>query len=318
MTVHKTLVGLAAGLGFALCAVAAQAAEDPAAKPAIYAEKGEQTCLKCHDEAPYTDILKTPHAVKADGRTPFAQHGCESCHGASPDHVASRPAKGEKKARPAIVFGGPDASLPAERAAVCLTCHKGDAQSHWKGSAHAKNDVACNDCHTVHAAKDPILSKVTQPEKCFTCHSQQRAESFQYSHHPVREGKVACSDCHNTHGARGKFLLKQVNINETCYQCHAEKRGPLLFEHPPVRENCDNCHTPHGSSQASLLTERMPYLCSSCHDHHSVVFGNQDLPGGGRSVATGQALNGPQARSCTNCHSAVHGSNSPSGSALAR
>ncbi len=54
-------------------------AEEP-----IYAAKGEVTCMKCHDEAPVTDILKTPHAVKGDSHTPMAQHGCESCHGASP------------------------------------------------------------------------------------------------------------------------------------------------------------------------------------------------------------------------------------------
>lgn len=318
MKFSKTIVGLLAGLGLAWCAASAQAAEDTAAKPAVYAEKGEQTCLRCHDDPNITVIQQTPHGVKGDARTPAANHGCESCHGASPEHIASR---GKDKAPTAIRFKGPNASSPAERSAMCLTCHKGDEQSHWKGSAHATNDVACDNCHTVHAKKDPILSKATQPEKCFTCHTEQRAESFQYSHHPIREGKVTCSDCHATHGSTAKPLLKEANLNLTCYNCHADKRGPYLNEHAPVRENCDNCHTPHGSSQASLMVERVPDLCITCHDHHSAVFTKNVLPNkGGAPVATSSiadiTLNN---RGCMNCHPAVHGSNSTSGGpALAR
>ena len=100
---------------------------------------------------------------------------------------------------------------------------------------------------------------------CFTCHAQQRAESFEFSHHPIREGKVVCSDCHNPHGSPGPKLLKEFTVNETCYTCHADKRGPLLWEHEPVREDCTNCHTPHGSTEARLLKERPPYLCQQCH-----------------------------------------------------
>ena len=33
----------------------------------------------------------------------------------------------------------------------------------------------------------------------------------------------------------------------------------------PVRENCLNCHTPHGSNQASLLVTPIPFLCQQCH-----------------------------------------------------
>ena len=70
-----------------LIGAAAQAAEAPPEK--AFAAKGEQTCLKCHVEAPAINILDTVHAVKGDERTPFAEHGCEGCHGASPEHSAS-------------------------------------------------------------------------------------------------------------------------------------------------------------------------------------------------------------------------------------
>ena len=42
----------------------------------------------------------------------------------------------------------------------------------WEGSAHQVNNKACTDCHTAHAAKDPVTVKFTQPDKCFTCHAR--------------------------------------------------------------------------------------------------------------------------------------------------
>lgn len=318
MIFKKLVIGLASSLAITLCAITAQAADSPEAAPAapVYAAKGEQTCLKCHDDNPKVmAIVGTPHSFKGDSRTPAAQHGCESCHGASPGHVAGR---GKDKPLPAVRFVGPNASPVAERNAVCLTCHENQARINWQGSQHASNDVACNTCHTVHARKDPVLVKDTQPEKCFTCHSQQRAESFERSHHPVREGKVSCSDCHNVHGSVGPKLVKEFTINETCYNCHAEKRGPFLFEHEPVRESCTNCHTPHGSSQAAMLTERMPYLCSSCHsstgNSSGGFFGGHTSLQGGSTGAQVYMNN----RSCLSCHSNIHGSNNAGGQAFLR
>jgi predicted CXXCH cytochrome family protein len=99
---------------------------------------------------------------------------------------------------------------------------------------------------------------------------RERADSFKYSHHPIREGKVVCSDCHNPHGSPGDTkLLKEFTVNETCYNCHADKRGPMLWEHQPVRDNCLNCHTPHGSNQPRLMKEQMNFLCASCHSAES-------------------------------------------------
>lgn len=336
MMARHLLIGMFAGamLMISSGAFAADASSSPAPVPA-YAAKGEQTCLKCHDDHPTVDILDTAHAVKGDSRTPFADHGCESCHGASPEHVSSanKVKEGEKPLPPTVVFNGPHATPVKERTEICLTCHQNSARIGWVGSTHSKNDVACNSCHTVHAKKDPLLVKASQPEKCFACHTQQRAESFQFSHHPIREGKVSCSDCHSVHGTQGETkLTKEFTVNETCYNCHADKRGPMMWEHQPVREECTSCHNPHGSAQARLLTERLPYLCIGCH---SAVNGTAGHPGssngnsiaffGGKQVlpanaaAAGFANVGGsispylQYRACTNCHSQVHGSNSPNG-----
>jgi DmsE family decaheme c-type cytochrome len=278
-----------------------------AAEPAqaAYSANAVQSCLReCHDRAPINLILQTPHAIKGDARTPFAQHQCETCHGASPGHI-------ETSSTPvSIVFKGPKASPVAARNAKCLSCHQSGLRINWNGSQHQRNDVACTGCHTIHTSKDPLRVRTSQPEKCFTCHAEQRAQANRKSHHPILEGKVVCADCHNPHGSPQEKMLVKARVNDTCYKCHADKRGPFLSEHAPVREDCTLCHTPHGSTQVRLLKERPPYLCQQCHDtsHHS------GSPYGGETLIRGRAPQ-PQAvgRGCLNCHSQVHGSNSPSG-----
>lgn len=281
----------------------------------LYSAGGASTCLQCHNEQPVTDILNTPHAMKGDARTPFGQHECESCHGPSDAHVSGF-AKGTL-AEPTVVFKGPKVSSVAVRNQVCLGCHQDSDHANWQGSPHQINNLACVSCHTIHVNKDPVLVRSSQPFTCFNCHSQQRAESSEYSHHPIQEGKVVCEDCHNPHGSAGPHLMKEFTVNETCYNCHAEKRGPMLWEHQPVRENCLNCHTPHGSNEPRLMKTRLNFLCSSCHSAVSnssggAFGGAHSLPGNLAGTATfNSAL--ANNRLCLNCHSQVHGSNSPNG-----
>lgn len=295
-------------------ATPAFAASAPDKGDGLYSEHGTATCMQCHNEAPATDILKTAHAMKGDARTPAGQHGCESCHGPSDAHARGFAAG--KPTLPAVVFNGPNASPVSVRNQACLGCHQDAKRMNWGGSAHQNANLACVSCHTMHVVKDPILTRATQPGKCFTCHAQQRAESFEYSHHPMREGKVVCSDCHSPHGSAGPKLLKEMTVNQTCYGCHADKRGPMLWEHQPVRENCLNCHTPHGSNEARLLKDRMNFMCSTCHSSTSNYSGGAF--GGAHSTLSQRdnaAFNSALAnnRTCLDCHSQVHGSNSPNG-----
>ncbi len=299
------ILGLLAAV---FCAFVGSAAS--AQTPANFAGGGAETCLKCHNDAKVNPILQTPHAMKGDQHTPFAQQGCESCHGPSAAHVQSR------QNPPEVVFKGKNISPVKERNEVCLTCHQSGLRMNWQGSKHDANDAACTNCHQTHVHKDPVLVKQTQAEKCFTCHSEQRSQIFRFSHHPVREGKVTCSDCHNPHGSPGPKLLKEVTVNETCYNCHAEKRGPLAWEHQPVRENCLTCHNPHGSNQPRLLIQRSPYLCQECHSnsgHQANPQSGQQLPGKTNFNGTIGINFRAFSRGCVTCHSQIHGSNSPGG-----
>ncbi|MBU0947093.1 MAG: hypothetical protein KJ804_01265 [Proteobacteria bacterium] len=85
-------------------------------------------------------------------------------------------------------------------------------------------------CHLLHTPS----STVQQPVVCFECHKATKVAVRKQSHHPIMEGKVNCSDCHNPHGSLSKGMLKTESVNQLCYQCHADKRGPFIFEHPPV------------------------------------------------------------------------------------
>lgn len=313
-----TLLGSLAGL-LLMPALLAWAAGPMAPEAQGYTEGGPKLCLSCHDDAKVAEILHMPHAVTGDRRTPFAQHGCESCHGPADDHAQNR-----FKPPPVVMQKGPQQSPVAVRNAPCMSCHQGGLRMNWPGTQHANHNIACNDCHTIHVRKDPILVKVTQAVKCFTCHPDRCADSYKFSHHPVHKGLVVCTDCHAPMGSPGPRLLKEVMVNEVCYNCHAEKRGPFLYDHAAVRENCLPCHNPHGSLQAKLLIQRAPYLCQECHDnntHAATPYGAGALPGKTYTPSVGTAAGLAQMgsryqlmlRGCVNCHSEIHGSNSPGG-----
>ena len=296
------------------------APSETAALTAKEALAKDKVCTRCHDEsetAPVLSLYQTKHGVRGDTRTPT----CQSCHGESEKHLKGDPGvKGT--APPDIVFkkGAFAQTDDAERSEQCITCHKGNTRTNWDGGQHQTNSVACNDCHKVHTPADKVMNKLTQTQVCFTCHKEQRADSHKISTHPIDVGKVVCGDCHNAHGSTGPKMLKKNTLNETCFMCHAEKRGPMRFQHQPVSEDCSYCHTPHGSNIAPLLKDRPPFLCQDCHDGP-----HQSKNPFGANVAGKQFSNNitaPNAnatgRACMNCHSQIHGSNSPAGGYLQR
>ncbi len=283
-----------------------------------YSKYGADTCLQCHDQAsnfPVMAVFNSAHGTKDSKNAPFSTSGlqCEACHGAVGEHAVKRLRKGEKRA-PMIAFSARDSIAAEEKSAICLSCHQKSAATHWQGSSHQANNLTCHDCHQIHVSEDPILTKSNQLEQCGQCHKNAKLMAHRASTHPLRSGQMGCSDCHQPHDSNSDKLLIADTVNETCFQCHAEKRGPFLWEHEPVTDSCLNCHQAHGSNQASLLTQRAPYLCQNCHSsqgHPSFSFGSSNLP----QQSPSAFLLG---RSCNNCHSKVHGSNHPSGSRLQR
>lgn len=270
---------------------------------------GIETCMGCHEDK-YQDFMKGMHGKKENPRTPAAREGCESCHGSGVDHANEGGGKGVGG-----IFSFDEKMDAADKSSKCLLCHEESKhQAFWDLSKHKSADVACSDCHSIHAGGDKYLRE-RQPDLCFGCHKDIRSQTNRQSHHPIKEGKVSCTDCHDVHGEFSANMIKADSVNELCYKCHSDKRGPFMWEHPPVEENCLNCHTPHGSNHSKLLARKTPYLCQSCH----IVGFHPRVPYGSASTFdppdTALEPNKLVARACLNCHSNIHGSNGPHGAA---
>jgi DmsE family decaheme c-type cytochrome len=283
------------GAGFFCAIVLAappQTAKNPdaPAKATVHADfVGAETCASCHEEVA-KGFASNPHTKMA------LMHGstgvtCENCHGAGSEHVA----------------GGGDVTKifnPAKHSMKevdekCLGCHSG-AHPDFDRSPHAKANVGCITCHSIHASKEETLLKAAQPTLCFQCHADQKSQFDMPFHHKVNEGLVKCSDCHDVHGTFEKSNLRSRNdSNLICTKCHTEMRGPFVYEHTPVKgEGCMGCHTPHGSQNARLLNmPNINVLCNQCHS--PVAAGTVHGMNAGSSELT----------PCTDCHTYIHGSN---------
>jgi DmsE family decaheme c-type cytochrome len=287
----------------------------------------DASCATCHEQIAQ-GFFKTVHGKakknaslfgRSDGPS-IAAVSCQTCHGDGAEHIAG--------GGDITKIKNPSKLNAFEASQNCMQCHsQTKAHSNWRGSKHEAAGLSCLDCHSAHhspiaklsesklfdttQAENKLLKKRTEAETCYQCHTDIRKAQFQRSTHlfrnESREHQINCSSCHESHGGIGGKLMRTANTNETCYQCHAEKRGPFLFEHSPVRENCGSCHKAHGSNNAALLAAKSPMLCQQCH----IQGRHQTVPGVRNSAFT-------LSRGCVNCHSQIHGSNHPSGINLQR
>lgn len=110
---------------------------------------GVEQCLSCHSEPPASNILDSRHGNTNNPATPFAQDGCQNCHGMSADHASSMQS-------PAVVFKVDSALYQASPAGVqnqmCLSCHLAEDEALRQGGIHPNNGTACAACHTIHRA----------------------------------------------------------------------------------------------------------------------------------------------------------------------
>ena len=277
---------LLATTGIMLCLFSSSAM----AEQASYA--GTDTCLECHED------MATELSASLHGKALIA--GCEACHGPGSAHVAS-------PSRQSIISFGRGAAQDAKtQSQQCLECHAASQEvALWDMGKHASRDVACSSCHSIHDGYSPLPS---MPETCYGCHLNVKEDANKQSRHPIKEGEMSCGDCHNPHGTTAEAMLRDETINQLCYQCHADKRGPFMWEHPPVAENCATCHSPHGSRHKKMLVQKTPNLCQSCHDwslHVGTAYGQAN------SFAGTSPSNRFFGKSCQNCHINIHGSRAP-------
>jgi predicted CXXCH cytochrome family protein len=224
---------------------------------------GSAECQQCHDEI-YRDFQTADHA-RLIAAGPNAIHaGCESCHGPSSLHVESG---GEVMPPFSFTSGRPQTLGTTARLA--------------RTSARSDEGV------------------------CYHCHNDVRGQFNLPHHHPVPEGKMSCTQCHPPHKGSAHLTggTRLMSRNAGCVECHPAQRGPFAFEHEAVRQGCTTCHTPHGSVNNKMLTERNSNLCLKCHFQ-------QVKPGGTILIGGSDHTLRMQRGTCwsAGCHEAVHGS----------
>lgn len=283
------VLGVLVSSSCVLAAPGAKAAGGHASQAAASDYVGSETCATCHDEVA-KGFAANPHTKIA------AMHGagtsCESCHGPGKAHV-------DGGGDVTKIFNPAKASTQ-EVDKTCLGCHAG-AHPNFERSPHAKANVGCISCHSVHNSKGTEhLLRASQPTLCFQCHTDVKPQFGMPFHHKVDEGLVKCSDCHDVHGTfLPSNLRSTADQNAICTKCHMETRGPYVYEHAPIKaEGCLACHSPHGSQNPRMLNvANVNQLCNQCH--------SQVAAGTVHGMGAGSAELAP----CTSCHTYIHGSN---------
>ncbi len=275
---------------------------------------GSEVCRTCHPDV-WSKFFKNPHypglaGIKETNETT----GCESCHGPGKAHVAAHGGKST-----IIVFSE---LAPKQRMNACLRCHASDpVRFNVTRSVHTDNGVVCTECHSIHKPATPrkLLAR-TQPQLCYTCHADIRAQFQMPYKHRVNEGAMGCIDCHNPHGAdapswrmgtRPRMVGRALPNQEACLRCHVDKQGPFAFTHPPVSvEGCEMCHYPHGSTNPRLLRRPVVFtLCLECHNG-AKPYGREG--NGIQPLSPAHNMADPRYQNCTSCHVSIHGSNQDS------
>lgn len=278
---------------------------------------GTENCLSaCHfHDDKKQNLDASTMGIQLYEKTGMPLVDCETCHG--PGSLAIEGITREKVEKDAQE-GKQTAcnyetlisikNLPAQaKSLICLKCHTATADfnlHNWNAGAHNISDVACSDCHDIHAGPDLRVEPNETTELCQKCHPETRVEFSLPSRHPVPEKRVFCTNCHESHGTINDNLLRRSTIKDTCSYCHSEKAGPFLFEHAENTEDCTSCHSPHGSVNNNLLTISEPFLCMQCHAGH-------------RTSTTSTTKQEFYTR-CTDCHSQIHGTDIPGATGTGR
>lgn len=271
-------------LGILILAAGGAAVGGPAARAQEETER--EFCAQCHEET-VDAFTAGPHGqAMAAVSQEILDRSCATCHGPVETHLEEFTAESiERWPKPA----------------ACLECHPNAAGALAKSTpGHARNAVACLDCHGPGHAEPPAAPLLLGEPRtlCGGCHADVKAAFSQpYSH---REGSETfeCTTCHAVHGGgeAGRFAF--LGNGGVCITCHSDKAGPFVFPHPPREvDGCVGCHEPHGTSNPRQLTRRTVLnLCLECH---------ADVP-----VRSFHDFTQARFRRCQTCHRAVHGSNS--------
>ena len=171
----------------------------PGAAQAPQAEMTGQSpaiCMTCHNAEAINIIAESPH---------HGEINCEECHGPGSLHVGRA---GSRKRAPMIAFtlDATFAAPAAVRNGQCLNCHReSEGMAEWEGSQHG--NLICGQCHTGHAATEPMREKAGQDERCFGCHQDTQEQHPQFTSAGITTEhlrELKCWTCHDVHQLRAE------------------------------------------------------------------------------------------------------------------
>ena len=163
---------------------------------AQYTEEGVERCISCHAGDRMNVMAKTAHGNKENPQSPYATHGCESCHGAGSLHVSR--ARGGVGFPLLMAFRQEE---PREQhIAACIGCHGNKLGKRegmqWTGNIHDSIGMTCVNCHQLHTKNDPMKNQKQQKEKCSQCHSAQLGAHKKLG---ISLDNMKCFGCHDIH-----------------------------------------------------------------------------------------------------------------------
>ena len=167
---------------------------------AQFTAEGVAGCLRCHAGDHSSIVAETAHGNEENPYTPYANHGCESCHG--PGSFHSSRARGGV-GFPALLTFRRGEEPRQEQNQACTSCHgkdMGELQGmQWEGSLHEQKGMTCNFCHQLHAVENQMRDLQLQREQCSKCHKRKIAAHADFASEGIVFEKLLCSTCHNVH-----------------------------------------------------------------------------------------------------------------------
>lgn len=167
---------------------------------ASFTEQGTERCLDCHAGEKMTVVAESAHGNIDNPHSPYAQQGCESCHGKGSLHVSR--ARGGA-GFPALIRFKRRGSSVEEQNNACLDCHAEDMGAlegmAWKGSLHDTGRMTCGSCHQMHAAADIMAVSSEQKATCAGCHDEQIEVHPKFENKGIAFDRLDCAACHDVH-----------------------------------------------------------------------------------------------------------------------
>ena len=253
-----------------------------------YSAKGADTCLECHDDA-----TARPTRLRRSSR-PSMRFATTRTRRLDRAACSARPATAPERAMPAEqeprrdqqlqVDARPDAEGTQPAVPELPPGRRADRLARQRARAQPTSRAAiATGVHQDHG--DPVLAKTSQPDVCFTCHRQQRADFQKTSTHPVRFGLMSCSDCHGAHGPTQHRAARQADREPDLLQLPRREARAAAVGAPAGDRGLHACATRRTARCARRCSQVaaavVPAVPLAGRVIPSFARTSQSLPGGG-------------------------------------